>query len=285
VKSGRIDNYLTYGASAGGTVDNNIEFNRLNSKSGYEQTILSQKFDFMIDISGHDDYILKKGLEGYVPRKPLVSPWDQSYRNAKLDMYSDIIKRKNIKGILTNASSFTPYRPFEIVSIEQVRNELAKYQKSSLLDERAKRIFADAKIDSLLGTRVNMNIKPFIRNNEKISIFTTSIIQDVIRLYDKPLRSKLADQLGWPEIDLNFITTQIYTDKFITLDGLKISYKDIHDKYILTENNLISIIVANEALKAINEYYGTTFPYINTRDYLKSPNQYINICRRWSYSL
>jgi hypothetical protein len=129
---------------------------------------------------------MKKGLEGYVPRKPFVGPWDQSYRNAKLDMYSDIIKRKNIKGILINAYSSTPYRTFEIVSIEQVRNELAKYQKSSLLDERAKRIFADAKIDSLLGTRVNMNIKPFISNNEKISNFTTSTIQDVIRLYDKP---------------------------------------------------------------------------------------------------
>jgi hypothetical protein len=72
---------------------------------------------------------------------------------------------------------------------------------------------------------------------------------------------------------LNFITTQIYTDKFITPDGLKINYKDIHDQYILTENNLISIIVANEALKAINEYYGTSFPYININEYLKPPHQ------------
>jgi hypothetical protein len=266
VKQGRIDNYVLYGT--GQIPNESMEFKRLNSKMNYEQTILSEKFDFLIDVSGHDDYTMKNGIEGYVPNIPIISPGSTAYRNSRLDMYSEIIKRKNIKGVLINTNISTPWLASELISVEEVRNELAKYQKSYLLDNNAKRIYPNSKIDSLLGNRVNMNLKPFISTNENIYGFSTSSSRENLQKYDKPLRSKLSDQLGWAELDLNYIYMQIYLGLYVSHDGIQINYKNIHHESLLMENKLMSIIVANEALKAINAYYGTTFPYISTREYL-----------------
>ncbi|WP_367914417.1 hypothetical protein, partial [Leadbetterella sp. DM7] len=258
----RVDNLLLF-------TDEKTWLERLNSKLNYEQTVLHEKFDFMINISPNDDYMMNKGLEDYEPWKPLKSPWDQSYRSAKLDMLSEIIKRKGVKGILINSRITTPSLMLELIPVEDVRKELEKYQKGRLLDKDAVIIYPTSKIDSLLGTNVNMNLKPYISRNEKILDYSSTDPQKRIEVYDRPKRSKLAEQLNWPELDVNYIHTQIYLGKYISPDGVKINYKDIYEEDFLNFSKLRNIILANEALKTINEYYGTSFSYINTREFLK----------------
>lgn len=257
----RVDNLLLF-------MGEETWLKRLNSKLSYEQTVLNEKFDFMINISPNDDYMMSKGLEGYEPWKPLISPWDQSYRSSKLDMFSEIIKRENVKGILINNRITTPALMLELISVEDVRQELEKYQKGRLLDKDAVIIHPTPKIDSLLGPNVNMNLKPYISNNEMVPNSKTDP-KERIEVYDRPKRSKLAEQLNWPELDVNYIHTQIYLGKYISPDGVKVNYKDIYEEGYLNFSKLRNIILANEALKAINEYYGTSFSYINTREFLK----------------
>ena len=254
----RVDNLLLF-------MGEETWLKRLNSKLSYEQTVLNEKFDFMINISPNDDYMMSKGLEGYESWQPLKSPWDQSYRSAKLDMFSEIIKRKNVKGILINNGFTTPSLMLELIPVEDVRRE---YQKAQLLDRDAVIIYPTPKIDSLLGPNVNMNLKPYISNNEKILSSNTDP-KERVEVYDRPKRSKLAEQLDWPELDVNYIHTQIYLSKYISPDGVRVNYKDIHEENFLNFSKLRNIILANEALKAINDYYGTSFSYINIREFLK----------------
>ena len=258
----RVDNLLLF-------MDEKTWLERLNSKLNYEQTVLHEKFDFMINISPNDD-MMSKGLEGYEPWKPLKSPWDQSYRSSKLDMFSEVIKRENVKGILINSRITIPGLMLELIPVEDVRRELEKYQKGRLLDKDAVVIYPTSKIDSLLGPNVNMNLKPYISSNEKILDYSSTDPQKRVEVYDSPKRSKLAEQLNWPELDINYIHTQIYLGKYISPDGVRVNYKDIHDEGFLNFSKLRNIILANEALKAINEYYGTSFSYINTRGYLRA---------------
>ncbi len=189
--------------------------------------------------------------------------------NEKLDFFSDVAKRKNIKGIIISGSVTSPSPYTSIVSVDMVRKELNKYQKGYLLDQSAKRILPNSKIDSLLGTKVNMNIKPFIKNDEKITNYLNWEITQNMKVYDKPIKSKLATQMLWPELDLNYIYVQIYLGKYISHDGVKIDYKDLFENVLGGNSKLRNIIIANEALMAINAHYGTTFPLYNTREFLK----------------
>ncbi|WP_367916677.1 hypothetical protein, partial [Leadbetterella sp. DM7] len=257
----RVDNLLLF-------MGEKPWLNRLNSKLSYEQTVLHEKFDFMINIFPNDDYMMNKGLEGYEPWKPLKSPWDQSYRSAKLDMLSEIIKRKGVKGILINSRITTPALMLELIRVEDVRRELEKYQKGRLLDKDVLIIYPTPKIDSLLGPNVNMNLKPYINDNEMI-LSSSSDPKSRVEIYDRPKRSKLAEQLNWAELDVNYIFTLIYLNKYISPDGVKVSYKEIYEEDHLDFSKVLNIILANEALKTINEYYGTSFSYINTREFLK----------------
>jgi hypothetical protein len=269
VKIDRIDNFVTFGFGLGSTSENNTEFNRLNSRLNYEQNILSQKFHFMIDISGHDQTIMEKGLEGYIPRRPLGGLSDFYYRSEKLDMYSDIIKRKNVKGILINSVPTTPNLANNIVPVNNVRKELAKYNLEHLLSSTAKQMRTTARIDSLMGFRVNMHSKPYVKNREEILSFYDWEPEAIIESYERPRRSKLSEQMNWPELDVNFIFTQIYLGKYFTHDGVQVRYEDLFEDHKLSYKKITNILIANEALMTINKYYGTKYPLINTSEFLK----------------
>ncbi|MFC3809062.1 hypothetical protein [Lacihabitans lacunae] len=276
-KNTRIDNFVDVtgfgnGYNQGGDLPMSVHYKRFDTNMKYDQRVLQEKFDFLIDISTNDDQIIKNGFDGYIPRKiEYVSPGGipSQIPNAKLDFFSDIAKRKNVKGIIISGLITSPNLSLNIVSVDMVRKELEKYQKGFLLNQNAIRILPDSKIDSLLGTKVNMNIKPFIRNDEKITNYTNWEATETIKIYDKPIKSKLANQMLWPELDLNYIYVQVYLGKYITHDEVKIDYKDLFEDNFRGNSKLRNIIIANEALIAINAHYGTTFPLYNTRDFLK----------------
>lgn len=273
VKPGRIDNYVD---GSGGDYDMQLRasdnYKRIGSEIAYDQRVLKEKFDFLIDISYSDDRIMETGFTDYEPRKiEYVSPGgiSKQVKNSKLDFFSDISKRKYLKGILVNLTIYAPYLSGEIISVEQVRKELDKYQKGSLLNESAKSIRPTERIDSLLGSKINMNNKPYIKNNEKILSYSNWTSLDLRKNYNTPKRTKLAEQLNWPEVDVNFIYNQIYDGKYISHDGIKIEYKQLYGNNLIGSSKLSQIIIANEALKLINSFYGTTFPYISTAEYIK----------------
>ncbi|MCP9762532.1 hypothetical protein [Lacihabitans soyangensis] len=276
-KNIRVDNFVDptgygNGYNQGGDLPMSVHFKRFETNLKYEQRVLQEKFDFLIDISYNDDRIIEKGFDGYTPRKvEFVMPGGipNQLPNEKLDFFSDVAKRKNIKGIIISGSVTSPSPYTNIVSVDMVRKELNKYQKGYLLDQSAKRILPNSKIDSLLGTKVNMNIKPFIKNDEKITNYLNWEITQNMKVYDKPIKSKLATQMLWPELDLNYIYVQIYLGKYISHDGVKIDYKDLFENVLGGNSKLRNIIIANEALLAINAHYGTTFPLYNTREFLK----------------
>jgi hypothetical protein len=274
----RVDNFSNFGGGHGDGMSNrnpiSSYFARFNEGLSYDKRVLKESFDFLIDLGQNDEHTINKGLNDYVPRKPEIiyslGYNNLPYLNYRLDLFSDLIKRKGLKGILIDPIFSVP-DIFEqnLISVERVRAELKKYQKEGLLNSAAKWIYPDARIDSLLGNKVNMNLKPYIRNNEKILSFISYDLRDAIRIYDKPIKSALALQMGWPELDVNFIMVQIYLNKYVTYDGIKVSHSDLFDSNMIFNSKTYSYIVANEALRLINSHYGTTFPLYNTRDFLK----------------
>jgi hypothetical protein len=276
-KNIRIDNFVDpvgggNGYDQGGRHPMSIHYKRFDTSLNYDQRVLQEKFDFLIDLPINDEQIMVKGFDGYTPRKvEFVMPGGipTQLPNTKLDFFSDVAKRKNIKGIIINGLITSPGVYTDIVQIDQVRKELDKYNKGYLLNKDAKRVYPSSKIDSLLGANVNMNIKPYIRNDEKISEYFNWDGKESMKIYDKPMKSKLSMQMQWPELDVNYIYVQIYLGKYITHDGVKIAYKDLFEKNLLSNSKLSNVIIANEALIAINAHYGTAFPLYNTRDFLK----------------
>ena len=274
LKIGRIDNFVDGTGGDYNMSDNHyslsLNYPRFESQIPYDQRVLKEKFDFLIDISWNNDRIMEKGFTDYIPRKVeslLPGNIPNQLPNAKLDFFSDIAKRKYLKGILIN-NKITVGIPDEIVSVEQVRKELEKYQKGNLLSTRAKRMIPNPSIDSLLGSKVNMNMKPYIRNNEQILSFYTFSSSEVRENYEKPKISKLAEQLNWPELDVNFLFNKIYDNQYVTHDGYKINIYQLFEKNLGSNSKLTNIIIANEAIKLINSYYKTNFPYISTKDFL-----------------
>lgn len=263
MKPGRVDNFLRF-------MPDDVWLKRINSEfDNYQQMILNEKFDFLIDITMNDEHVMNKGLEDYIPNRPVTYPGSNDYRSEKLNRFNDIIRRRGVKGILINDEFSAPSLQLDLISVESVRKELEKYQKGRLLDNSAKLIRPTTRIDSLLGPNVNPNLKPYIRNDEKIVSYSSSDYKDNLKIYDKPRRSKLADQLNWAELDMGYIVSQIYLGKYISPDGVSIHYEDLYAEHRLTLNKLFNVIIANEALKSINEYYGTSFSYISTREFLK----------------
>jgi hypothetical protein len=277
VKPGRIDNFVDgtggkydMGEKTTGFISEN--YRRIGADITYDQRVLKEKFDFLIDISFNEDRIMEKGFTGYSPRlveQVMVGGIPSQIKSPKLDFFSDIAKRKYLKGVLINNSIYSPYLTTGLVTIEQVRKELDKYQKGELLSSQAKQIHPDARIDSLLGSKINMNNKPFLKNNEKILSFYSFSSTDLRRNYELPKRSKLAEQLNWPEVDVNFIYNQIYDGKYFSHDGVKVEYKQLYTQDLMGSSKLSQIIIANEALKLINSFYGTNFPYISTVEFIK----------------
>lgn len=291
-KGARVDNFAGgknyHGYDAGEETSHIIDplFSRLrNSKENlsYGQTILKEKFDFIIEGSGlsYDlnggligaSSIFPNGFEGYSGIKPSPSGYANGYSD-RINYLLEIKKRKNIRGLLITIPDSYNLPRYHQISVDQVAKEFAKYDRSYLFrDYEVGKIIPTSRIDSLLGKNVNMNIKPWISQGKILTSSGSETISKYFMSDNFIKRSKetfsLAKSLNFAVLDLNSIYEKILNDTYVSPDGIVVNTKNFFASNGISTTDFGNAVIANEAIIAINKYYKTEIPLIPTKEYLK----------------
>lgn len=193
----------------------------------------------------------------------------------RLNFLIELSKRKGIKGVLytripTHILPFT--QTFKAVD---VKRQLNIYQKGYLLPENAMIVYPYPSVDSLMGSNVNMNLKPYINQNLKeshkyntIPYYPYTELESGLEVYRKEAYS-LSKQLKWAVVDITTIYTDIINEKYISPDGYRISSRQFFSEDGYSPSLIGQVVLANETIKAINKYYGTDIPYAKLNGNLK----------------
>lgn len=282
---GRIDNFslntfqgFEYPEYFGGIRHDDSEpvYKRLFNDERYDKRVLKEKFDFILDCSNLGFTSASAGistLNTYYDGG-LVNYKDGRCQYCQFPNYSEhanflleIKKRKGVKGVIFNmpADGFLP-AIVEMFKVEDVRKQLSIYQKTGLLDSDIKYIYPSTALDSLMGKNVNMNIKPYISNNKQIFGSRTAPERD--ERFNRITKDE-ASFMNFAFVDIEDIFMRAYEERLFSVDNLKISKAMFFAEDGMSLTVLGNVIIANETIKVINNYYGIAIPYINTRDFLK----------------
>ncbi|MCP9768289.1 hypothetical protein EGI22_10225 [Lacihabitans sp. LS3-19] len=283
-KGGRIDNFSLNTFSGfefpeyfGGIRHNDSEpiYKRLFNNERYDKRVLKEKFDFILDCSnlGYTGYLgIQTGNKYF--NGDMTTYRDERGGGGMFPNYSEhanflieIKKRKGLKGVIYNfpAPSYLP-AVADLFKVEDVKKQLAIYQKTGLLESDIKYLYPYQALDSLMGKNVNMNIKPYISNNKQI--FGSTRPQQRNERMNKQTRM-LAEYMNFAFVDIEDIFIRAYEERLFSVDNLKISKAMFFAEDGMSPTVLGNVIIANETIKVINNYYGIAIPYLNTRDFLK----------------
>jgi hypothetical protein len=204
-----------------------------------------------------------------------------------------IFDRKLNKGLIMNLPSLEnlPYysksynlQILKVLELYQLNgvytrgNELLNNQPNfNKSDFSQFEVLGSSSIDSLIGNKVNITVKPGISKNNKINSFKT--ISDIsfkinneriiennnnILVYSKYLNVHV--------VDLNGLYKKVWEGTYITNDGIKASAKWPGGNFFSSDGIFPSAfgqaIIANETIKVMNSFYKLDIPLINTRDFL-----------------
>jgi hypothetical protein len=134
------------------------------------------------------------------------------------------------------------------------------------LESNIKYLYPYQALDSLMGKNINMNLKPYITTNKQI--FGSTQPQQRNERMNKQTRM-LAEYMNFAFVDIEDIFIRAYEERLVSVDNVKISKKMFFAEDGMSPTVLGNVIIANETIKVINNYYGIAIPYINTRDFLK----------------
>jgi hypothetical protein len=283
-KGGRIDNFSLNTFSGfefpeyfGGIRHNDSEpiYKRLFNNERYDKRVLKEKFDFILDCSnlGYTGYLGIHSGNKYFDGN-MTTYRDERGGGGMFPNYSEhanflveIKKRKGLKGVIYNypAPAYLPALA-DFFKVEDVKKQLAIYQKTGLLESDIKYLYPYQALDSLMGKNVNMNIKPFISNNKQI--FGSTLPPERDERMNKQTKM-LAEYMNFAFVDIEDIFIRAYEERLFSVDNLKISKAMFFAEDGMSPTVLGNVIIANETIKVINSYYGIAIPYLNTRDFLK----------------
>ena len=292
LKPGRIDNFsvkeiVFYDGSESkkGFSGYDASFYRLmngHNEEKFGDLIIKEKFDFIIvcDVANVlnskgsyqtiYDHCFPKGFEGYTNRITMSYPVEYSSR---LNFFLNLKTKKDVKGVVFNTINTLKLPYFKWVSVESVNKEISKYNTKNVLKE-AETIVPTGKIDSLLSPLVNMNLKPFI-NGEKYYGETNYFpldsddsyhLQGIIERNKET--SSIAKSLGFAVVDIYSIYENIFNGQFVTFDGVTVNISNFFSSDGINPGIFGQMVIANETIKVINQYYKTEIPYISTREFL-----------------
>ncbi len=283
-KGGRIDNFsmsnfqgFEYPEYFGGIKRDDSEpvYKRLFNDDRYDKRVLKEKFDFILDCSNLSGTFIggisttNKYFDGNMTTYRDERGGGGMYPNYSehANFLLEIKKRKGLKGVIYNfpASGYLP-AVADFFKVEDVKKQLAIYQKTGLLESNIKYLYPYQALDSLMGKNVNMNIKPYISNNKQI--FGSTQPQQRNERMNKQTRM-LAEYMNFAFMDIEDIFIRAYEERLFSVDNVKISRAMFFAEDGMSPTVLGNVIIANETIKVINSYYGLTIPYINTRDFLK----------------
>lgn len=292
LKPGRIDNF---------SVKETVFYDGSESKknySGYDASfyrlmnghkdekfgdlVIKEKFDFIIvsDIANifcnggyymfANDHSFPNGFEGYTNKITMKYPVEYSSR---LNFFLNLKSKKDLKGVIFNTVNFKKLPYYSWISVKKVNDEISKYNTKNVLRE-AKLIIPSSKIDSLLSPIVNMNLKPFI-NGEKYGPewhyfpSDSNAPQDLESINNWNSETKaVANSMGFALVDIYTIYENIFTGKLITFDGIQVNSSNFFSEDGINPSAFGQVVIANETIKVINQYYKTEIPYISTREFL-----------------
>ncbi|MDZ7935850.1 MAG: hypothetical protein U5M51_12985 [Emticicia sp.] len=222
------------------------------------------KFDFF-SIELLDD-VLNSTLNGWVggefstTRPTLVHPVE------------DLLKRfssAKLKGVIFNIPNIADFPYFNLLTKQQLING---YTGNSLpVTEPLSSdimVFPSSKMDSAISEKVNIALKP---NLSKVIFISKSELSKSVD-YHNLFISKWAKENNFPVVDLNSLFKRIFSDSYITDDGIKIDKSYVNGNFFskdaLYPTPLGQAIIANEVIKTLNSHYKLEIPLISTKEYL-----------------
>ena len=248
----------------------------------YFERILQEKFDFIIEASNLsiDNYTgfnwgmeqsFPNGFDGYEDeRKYCAGPCNPKFSD-KINFLLEIQKRTGVKGVLFTAMPTLELPFLQIIKPNEVRSILDVYQKGYLLDPLSTRLLPSTALDSLMGSKVNPSLKPYV------SLYKGEKIPGIRYLEgDYPGKNHISEiyslgkQLNWAVVDLGKIYNTILRGGYVTPDGIRIQADQFFSEDGIYPSVIGQAVIANETIKAINDYYGTKIPYVNTFKFIKN---------------
>ena len=159
----------------------------------------------------------------------------------------------------------------QIKKIESTYNVFTQFRDGDL-------VLGSSSIDSLLSSRVNISLKPFINSrfnysaNEFYIPFKDKLrIQNNIKIKNEN-STILSKYSNMPIFDINVFYKNILSGKVTTSDGIKVDGNWPNGNFFSTDGVYPSAfgqaVIANEVIKVINSHYNTDIELINTRQFL-----------------
>jgi hypothetical protein len=247
----------------------------------YTERILQEKFDFIIEASNLsiDNYTgfnwgmeqsFPNGFEGYVDeRKNCMGPCHPKFSD-KINFLLELKKRTGVKGVLFTSMPTYELPFLNVFKPAEVRSILEIYQRSYLLDPLSTRLLPSTTLDSLIGNKVNIILKPYVSLNREAKIPGIKYTEG-----DYPSKNHISEvyslgkQLNWAVVDLAEIFSRVIKGSYISPDGFKVDTSIFFSEDGIYLSSLGQAVIANETIKSINAHYKTRIPLINTRDFLK----------------
>lgn len=257
-----------------------------NNKSiTLRERILKEKFDFIIEGTGYFDIRsgishnmgnFTNGFDSYLDKKPsgIVGVPQVPVYNDRLSFLLALKNRGNIKGLLINPPDRLNLPIYKIISPIDVELQFRLFASEHLLPtNKIGLVIPTSKMDSLMGKNVNVNLKPWISDGKKMKDFDDHISQEAIawsNLSQKVFleNSNLAKQLNFALLDLDALYKRILSNSYTSHDGIKIDVKNFFEVDGYSPTDLGNLIIANEAIIAINKQYNLKISLISTREFL-----------------
>lgn len=272
------DFYILQGS---GTLEQNAGWSYDEPLSpNYESVIMSNEFydkpdwEELIKAADIDEYNISHGLYNSPSRWKFAKPF-----------FGRLLKYGK-PGIILSATD-TRLMPYlqksyadEVVAVAE---KYGIFQLEGLLDNgnlMRSYIFGNAAIDSLIGSHVNVALKPGIRgNNRPIGYIGSAFVykttyEYMTKAYEIQNRALAlyAEKFGVPLFDINALYKAINEGRYITDDGIQADGKwpggNFYSSDGMRPTAFRHAIIANEMIKKINNHYNTKIPLISTREYL-----------------
>lgn len=259
----------------------------------FTENVFRQKFDFFIYEIGFDYLlqIIQKGSDiGHINITPNAifqprSPFEPS------DLGTDIptkfmrkIEDHNIqKGCILNVPDMTKFPYFKIIDAnmynrlpESIFGIRSGFSTELVSDEIY--LLPTMEVDSLFSDRVPQNLKkglskgnPLSKSSYLTKRWMDTTVEKHVRAFNTEAEN-FAKYFKFPLVDINTLYSKILRGNYMTDDGVLVDASYPNGNFFSADGiyptALGQAIIANEVIKAINNYYKTNIPLINTKELL-----------------
>jgi hypothetical protein len=261
----------------------------------FTETLFADKFDFFTYEIGFDE-IWRIATKGYTIGSFVVSPDAilKPRRNLDLvDLSIDSPTRfmrsmednKIKKGCILNVPDIIKLPYFKIITADLMAKKLPNtiYAIGDgtfpiALARNENYLLPTSEVDSLLSDKISTNLKRGLSKNNPLKrasyvekYWFDVRVQDFLRNYNLQAVN-FAQYFNMPLVDINSLYAKILQGGYITDDGVKVDASYPNGNFFSSDGIYPTAfgqaIIANEVIKAINNFYKTNIPLINTKEFL-----------------